>query len=277
MSFCAGSVSRFLFDANRINQDDDSTTHSLIIIDESMSVSVVEKIMPLVFSKLSHQKSHLVHSLTFGADEAYVVEKLQSLSETLDANKQIRVLVLTDREVQNCQEIESLAATIMKFLSGSNFPAHVQILRFGSKCRLSLRRINNTTICCTYKHFEIDVNESDDSIISRIAELFGSTDFPLHSQLHTDLRICKIQGHSTAIIAEYAWDVGVNRLDDLQNIDYVESAEFRSEMKRQHRRSDRVSDVIDTVVVVNILFFLLFLLFQLFYYFVVTSDKCQVK
>lgn len=230
----------------RVNQGNDSNSiQTVIIFDESASVAkgtqrFTEKIIPLALSKLSHKKSQLVHSLTFGSDKTSVIEKLQSLVQTLDANKEIRILFLTNAEVQ---EVETFAETIMKFLSRTHSSADLHVVRLASECEQSWLRISNTTT--KYNLFDVDANESNEFIAIQIEELLGSGSFPMHKPLRRVKNSSKTQGQSK--------DVGDKQSGYARSLDYVEKAQFSPEnrkikTKRRHRRSGRTCGIFSSIL-----------------------------
>lgn len=226
--------------ATRFNQDNDSA-HTVIIIDESASQAkgkqrFTEKIMPLVLSKLSHEKSQLIHSLTLGTDKTSVVEKLQSMLGTLDANKPIRILVLTDGEVQNHQEIENFAAIIMKFLSASNLSIEFQVVRLVSKSRSKQDPLQTNNPTTKSYLFDIDASESNKSIATRIGQLFQSGGISMDQQLRMDKHTSKVKGRSTPLAAKHTQDVGEKESEKARTLHHVEIAESSPEIKMNRRQ-----------------------------------------
>lgn len=256
--------------------NDSKSIQTVIILDESVSVAKVtwrftKQIIPLMLSKLSYEKAQLVHLLTFGADETPVAQKLQSLLQTLDANKRVEILLLTNEKVQDHKEIEIFAENLLKFPDGAHFSADdFKVVRLASECRQSTLQINNDPTA-QYKLFDIDATESNEFIASRIAELFRSYAFPMHEQLHRNGRqFLKIRGHLTVMVPEFAGD-------DLRNLDYVVRAEFRPEAqemqtKRRDKKPERLHNVFGTILVVILLFFLLFSLFHIYNFYVIFTS-----
>lgn len=228
----------------RTNQNNDSNfIQTVIILDQSVPEAKVtqrftKKIIPLALSKLSRKKSQLVHLLTFGKDKTSVEEKLQSILQTLAANKRIRIIILTNEEVEGRQEIENFAATLMKCLSGSNCSADLHVVRLASECRQSWLRINNTTT--SYNLIDVDDNKSNQFIATRIVELFHSEYLSMHNELRMNNYSSETQAQSTATVSsEHAWHVNDWKTEDLRNLDYVERAEYRSEMEELQKKRRR--------------------------------------
>lgn len=269
ITMAANKVTKFMGSFKTSQDNDSNSIETVIILEESERFT--EKLLPLVLSKLPYEKSQLVHLLTFFNDKTRVVQKLQSLLRTLDADKRIQVLVLTYEKDPG--RIDNFAESLIRFLSGTTFPCDVQIVRLASECRQTFRINNTTTI---YKLFAIDSSESNEFIATRVAGLLHSDSFPLHKQLRMDKQIYSIQSHSTAMLTECTGDIGVGdkQSEDLHILDYVygrgvkfRPAEQGIQMKRHCRtRSDRTYDVFEANIFIIISFFSLFLLFHLCYY-----------
>lgn len=134
---------------NRTN--DSRPVQTMIIHDESVSLAI-----PLLLSKLSDEKSHLAHVLTFGSDKTPVVQKLQQLLQILNRNELLRILYLNGGQIED-REIESFAETITRLLSRLHFSYDLLVVRL-----MPERRMNNTAI--KHKIHDIDANESHEFI-----------------------------------------------------------------------------------------------------------------
>lgn len=151
--------------AMEIDPDNSNSIQTVFILDEHHTTGAknsrrfMEKIIPLMLSKLFYESSQLVHLVTFVRHKTTVEEMFQSLLQTLDAKKQIRIFVLANGEVHERQEIENLAETLIKFLSGTNHSFELQVVRLTSTKRTTKR----------YKLVDIDPNESNEFIASQIA------------------------------------------------------------------------------------------------------------
>lgn len=132
-----------------------------------------EKIVPIVFSKISHGNSQLVHLLTVTADKTPVVQMLQSILQTLDANKPIRIVVLTDMNSPERQQFDNFADILIKFLSGSNFTFEFQVIRVASESQ----ELGGTNSTKKYQLVDIDEKKSNAFIAAQIVELFHSDNF----------------------------------------------------------------------------------------------------
>lgn len=109
--------------------------------------------------RLFYESLQLVHLVTFVRHKTTVEEMFQSLLQTLDAKKQIRIFLLANGDVNERLEIENLAETLIKFLSGTNYSFELQVVRLASTKRTTKR----------YKLVDIDPNESNEFIASQIA------------------------------------------------------------------------------------------------------------
>lgn len=134
-----------------------------------------EKIVPLVFAKISNGNSQLVHLLTVASDKTPVVQMLQSILQTLDANKPIRITVLTDMTSREQQQFDNFAEALIKFLSGSNFTFELQAVRIGSECEEKL--LGGANVSRKYRVIDIDSKKSNVWIAAQIVELFHSNNF----------------------------------------------------------------------------------------------------
>lgn len=155
-----------------------------------------EKIIPLTLSKLPCLTLQLLFLLNFGKDDApseEVVDLFDSYNgspilpilQTLDANKRIQILVLTNGKVQDSENIENFAEPLVQFLGLSNFQTYLQFVRITSKYHQSLR-MNNTT---SSNLVEIGANESDEFIATRMVELLHSDSVLMYKYPHMDNQI----------------------------------------------------------------------------------------
>lgn len=198
----------------RDNDSNSKPIQTIFILDENVSVTkktcrFTEKIIPLVFSKISYEQSQLVHLLTVLRDKSSVLQMLQSILQTLDASKRIRILVLTHCGIQ-----EHFPEELIEFLSESNYLFELQVVRLASECRQSLVRSKDATT--KYQLFDIDAKKSNTLIATRIVELFQSNSYQKFEQ--EQLRIDKENGEKlyAQLIAAQQLDVQVKQIDDLR-------------------------------------------------------------
>lgn len=195
----------------------------MVILDESAEPTsrFTEEIIPLVLSELPYEKSELIPVFIFGKDKT-IENELQPLWGTLDVNKPIKLLVLTNGDIQGNQGIENCMESLAKFFSDYKVSADSQVLRFASKCQRKTK----------YNIIDIDANESNEFIASSIAELFHSgVSFAKQKQLRMDKQIYKIQGESAFMGAEYVLNVGDKKSGNLVKLE--------SRSGTQSRRSNR--------------------------------------
>lgn len=191
----------------RINEKVDSCLiNTVIILDQSISMRDATKrftneIIPLILSKLSYSTSQPVHLLTFAKDTQHfsvtpnemklldiktyygtkmapTVQKVHYLFQSFQEKLPIRVLTISDGEVQDREDTENAATDLMEFIDSSNFSINSQAVRlFTSKCQPDTKalctflRMNNTT---TSQLIDISARESNENIATKIADLFQS-------------------------------------------------------------------------------------------------------
>ncbi len=97
-----------------------------------------EKVIPLMLSKLFDENLQIVHLLTFVRHNTTVEQMERSLQQTLDAKKRIRILVLTDGEVQEHQNVEDFCETLTEYLSELNYSFELEVVRMMSTKKFKL-------------------------------------------------------------------------------------------------------------------------------------------
>lgn len=89
-----------------------------------------EEIVPLMLAKFFHESWQLVHLVTFLRHKTTTTtQTIQSLVQTLDATKRIRISVVSNGEVHEQQDIENFAGTLTEFLSQSGYSFELQVVR----------------------------------------------------------------------------------------------------------------------------------------------------
>ncbi len=174
--------------AIRSNRDNDlgpNPIQTVFILDENVCATkktwrFTEKIIPLVFSKISYEKSQLTHLLTVVGDKSPVMQMLQSILQTLDVGKRVRILVLRNGNGPDRDEMENFTESLIKFISGTNFTFEFQVVRLASECQDSVIQIDDGAI--KYQLFDIDAKKSNAFIATRVVELFNSKDFKIFDQ-----------------------------------------------------------------------------------------------
>ncbi|KAJ6641381.1 Flagellar attachment zone protein 1 [Pseudolycoriella hygida] len=263
------------------NSTERNAIETVVIHDESMSETwktsrINKKIIPMVLSKLNHNRSQLVHSLSFGKNtlsinknirkmlkletstsEDIIVRKFNTLLQTLDARKKVRILVLIDGTIQNHRKAEHLAQTFTEILGEFHFSANLQIVRLASNFCRSI----NATNC---KVIEIDAKESNETISSRIAALFDPTGRELgevhesdrsnptlnytsrltftaefmFNEFHDGTDENDLDGRSTVMLAvDFAWQSVKNIFEYLGNLHFTNGTASRSITSSQQMES----------------------------------------
>lgn len=209
-----------------IEDDGNSTENSIsiqtvIILDRSGSMGdearrLTNEIIPLVLSKLSYKKSESVHLIAFetntqhysvtvenfeslsiqaagGTNMAPAVRMCHSLFSSLDANKPVRVLTISDGQVGDCRETEKAATAFVEFLSTSEFSINSQAVRLftsksqpDTKALCSLLQINNTR---PSQLADIAAKESNENIATVIAALFQTDNFSSGTSLTMETKL----------------------------------------------------------------------------------------
>ena len=186
--------------------EDTSLIETVIILDKSGSMGdqarrLTNEIIPLFLSKLLYDEKRVMHFITFdsvsalyskriedmrnftcsgegGTTMAPAVVKCQEIFGTFVNNygKPIRLLTISDGEIQDMNETEKAAESFVKFLANHDFTINSQAVRLftsssqpDTRAIASLLQVNNTT---TSQLLDISSTESNESIAEKIADLF---------------------------------------------------------------------------------------------------------
>lgn len=188
-----------------IDEDENSTEiQTVIILDESRYIGralarVFSTIIPLILSKLFYKASQIIDLVTiYGTSRYYrktfeemktfsipvggdanmgsTFKEVHKLFESLDPSRPVRVLTIASGQFTDRAEAENAALPLITFLNASHFSINSQAVRLftsnsnpDTKALCSLLQINNTTTC---QLADIDVKESDETIATKIANLF---------------------------------------------------------------------------------------------------------
>lgn len=133
----------------------------IFILDEHLSEAtenehLLEKIIPQKLKKMFRKSSQLVHPVTFVRHKSTASQMLQSLFETMDVTKEIRISILTNREEH---EIKNLVETVNNF-----------VLQRGC-CLFQVETVKITQPAPPTKRYRvihIDANESNEFIAEQI-------------------------------------------------------------------------------------------------------------
>lgn len=194
-----------------------SAIETVIILDRSGSMGdsarrVANEILPLFLLKLSYEKLHQVHFITFESvahDYHVSAERMKQLSVSANgsthmapavkrchelfksfSSKSVRILTISDGEINDRPETDKAVAELIKFLKAQNFTINSQAVRlFTSKKQpdtaalCSLLQVNNST---TSQLTDICTSESNDAIASKLSGLFKSDNLLKGQSLTTE-------------------------------------------------------------------------------------------
>lgn len=204
-----------------VSSSSSSSYQTVVILDRSGSMGkqvgrMINRILPSTFQKLSYKKLNMIYLITFETvSELHTetVQKFPSLSissgnytymqpavkicqeifEMLDSSKPVRVLTISDGEVQDQVETAQAADEFSKFLENKGFFINSKAVRlFTSSSQpdttalCSLLQINSAT---PESLVDISANETDDSIAEKIADLFRGDDFGKSQLLTTSSKV----------------------------------------------------------------------------------------
>lgn len=122
-----------------------------------------EKIVPLMMSRIFNESSELVHFVTFVRYQTDFKQLCSSLQGALDASKQLRILVLTNEQMQGRQDTDNLAEMLIKFLNMLHYSYEFHVARLVS---------TTTTTTEQHKVVDVGVNQSNDFIAQQVATEF---------------------------------------------------------------------------------------------------------
>lgn len=137
-----------------VPNNDRSSIQTVFIIYEHRSGPYIsrrftEQIVPLMLSKFFHGNVQLVTFLRYKTTAA---QTIQSLVQTLDATKRIRISVLTNDEAGQQQEVENFAEMVIEFLSQCGYSVELQVVKLAE----------STSTTNGSKLVDIDGSESND-------------------------------------------------------------------------------------------------------------------
>lgn len=197
------------------NEATNSLCQTIIIMDRSGSMGnqvsrIINRVLPLFFSKLYYRPANVIQLITFESNSALHTEEVQrfpSLAiqtgggtimspavdicrhvfDRFDNNKPVRLLTISDGEIQDQQQTKATADELKKFLDSAEFFINSKAVRlFTSSSQpdttalCSLLQINNATSntkAHTPSLVDISALETDDSIATKMAALFMCDDF----------------------------------------------------------------------------------------------------
>lgn len=197
-----------------------NAVQTVIILDTSGSMEdaarrVANEILPLFLSKLSYNPSQVVHLIEFetaaylhsvtaqrmktllieadgGSALAPAVKKCLEVFKKLSKNP-VRLLTISDGEVLDLPETQRAAGDFVEFLKTRSFAINSQSVRLftsidqpDTSALCSLLQVNNTT---TSKLIDISTSESNETIATKMANLFISDNLTDDQSLTTESKI----------------------------------------------------------------------------------------
>lgn len=193
---------------NRDAQENSSLVETIIILDKSGSMGqqagrMANTIIPLFLSKLFYPDQQVIHLITFDNNSLYTANTVDQLKilhvqgdggtemtsavqtchnmfghfvNTLGQLKPVRLLTISDGEIQDQDATEKAAHELAKFLENHDFTINSQAVRLftssqqpDTRALASLLQLNNVTASSLT---DISSSESDEEISEMIADLF---------------------------------------------------------------------------------------------------------
>lgn len=206
---------------DKVGPQGSESVQTIIILDKSGSMEdtagrISNEIIPLFLTKLFYEPTDVVHLITFESQarrSTVTVENMKSLviigdgwtymapavSECktifneFNSDKPVRVLTISDGEIQDQKKTDEAATNLVDSLKNLHFTINSQAVRLftsddqpDTKALCSLLQLNNTT---TSKLVDISTSESNESIASRMADLFKNDNFMSAQSLTTDEQV----------------------------------------------------------------------------------------
>lgn len=186
-----------------------ATFQTVIILDRSKSMSkqvarMVNKVLPIFFEKLSYTSQNVINLITFdsktevfsetvkkfptlvikyrkGTKMAPAIDKCSEVFEELDVGKPIRLLTISDGEINDQEETEKMADAFSKNLIEMGFFINSKAVRLftsssepDTRALCCLLQVNNAT---PKSLVDIDADLSDEGIAKIMVDLFAGDDF----------------------------------------------------------------------------------------------------
>lgn len=196
---------------------------TIIILDRSGSMGhsverVITKILPLFFSKLSYRRLNQIFFITFesvthlhakvvadfpsmqiysgkGTLMEPAVHKCKELFEDLNSDQPVRILTISDGEIQDQQKTSAAADGLKSYLENKSFFINSKAVRLFTSASqpdttalCSLLQVNNAI---PKSLVDIAVTENDDHIATKMAELFMEDNFEKTKMLSSTEKILR--------------------------------------------------------------------------------------
>lgn len=219
-----------------------SLYQTIIILDRSSSMAgqferIVNTILPMFFGKLTYQPLNTINLITFESNSSLHKETVQSFRslplrsdggtfmrpavdicrqvfQSLDSAKPVRVLTISDGEIQDQPETKSSADNLAAYLESSGFFINSKAVRlFTSSAQpdttalCSMLQINNAI---PKSLVDISTYETDDAIATKMAELFMHDNFNDPHLLTTSMSIMSSEPWSLTKLSKLHLSPGKN-------------------------------------------------------------------
>lgn len=221
----------------------DEMYQTIIILDRSGSMEdtverMITNILPLFFSKLSYRQHNQIYLITFETStELHVkvvadfpnlqisfggwtymepaIQKCKEIFEHLDCDKPVRILTISDGDIQDKLESMVAADSLKVFLDDKPFLINSKAVRL-----FTSRSQPNTTALCSLllinnaspkSLIDIAVTECDDYIATQMAELFLGDNFDQ----------TKILSATDKVLRRKPWNLSASKLLFVPGINYV--------------------------------------------------------
>lgn len=221
-----------------------SAVQTIIILDTSNSMldqaaRLTNKILPLFLKKLSYEEKNMIHLVTFGSKArlsgvtvarmrdfkiltsgatklAPAIEVCETLFDSLDDSKPVRLLAISDGEVSDSKETEDAAAKLLEFITKRSFDVNSQAVRLftstdqpDTKSLCSVLQLNNTTKA---QLVDVSATEDDDEIAEKMLKLFQDDHLNESQRLTSDSKILFKSPWETTSISKVMLKPGNNIL-----------------------------------------------------------------
>jgi hypothetical protein len=181
---------------------------------------LVNEVLPAALLKLSYKETQSVHLITFDSNVRHysvkvkdmktlsmsywwksgdgnnyfqAIQKCHELFQSFDATKPVRVLTISDGEVEDPEETNKASAVFVEYINSNGFSINSQAVRLftsnnqpDTKALCTLLQINNTT---TSELLDIETKASNEMMAAKIAALFQTDNFSSRKILSDEKRI----------------------------------------------------------------------------------------
>lgn len=233
--------------------DENKIVQTIIILDRSGSMEdmverMITKIFPQFFAKLCYQKTNEIYLITFETVTELIVQsvaafpnlslssggwtymesaihKCKEILETLDSDKPVRILTISDGDTQDKSESKVAADNLKVYLEDKSFLINSKAVRLftsisqpdtSALCNLLL--INNSL---PKSLIDINVTETDDYIATKMSELFLGDNFDRTKVLTADEKILRrLPWSKSTLKLQFAPGVNIVWIPELPDIGF---------------------------------------------------------